>query len=152
MYVIVDAQFIFLSHELCVSRMSERLKREWHDWHSWLRVPLIVIGRRGTRRSCAAPLHPPSRCTAFPTVVDVAWHGHLRGACQLIDRERLSNVRARDSDACNACLAVCHGLRDHNMRERQLVHPLVEGRVPVGCDHQVAVDLVIHYLTNKHSA
>jgi hypothetical protein len=30
------------------------------------------------------------------------------------------------------------------MRERQLVHPLVEGRVPVGCDHQVAVDLVIH--------
>jgi hypothetical protein len=32
------------------------------------------------------------------------------------------------------------------------VHPLVEGRVPVGCDHQVVVDLVIHYLTNKHSA
>jgi hypothetical protein len=32
------------------------------------------------------------------------------------------------------------------------VHPLVEGRVPVGCDHQVAVDLVIHYLTKKHSA
>jgi hypothetical protein len=43
---------------------------------------------------------------------------------------------------------VCHGLRDHNMRERQLVHPLVEGRVPVGGDHQVAVDLVIMSQTN----
>ena len=60
-------------------------------------------------------------------------------------------MKARRSDDCRACPACRHRVNDCNVVvERQPVDTRVERRVPLNCDHEVAVGLLVQYL-RKHS-